>query len=164
MQFRRFIPDDAAFCCQLRKQIIGDLFSDRLQPEEVAAAVSAYQPADYNRMAGQGSLFIVEQNSRRAGFFYLDRIDPATAELCLLYIDPRFHGQGIGRACLKYVDRWVASNWKEVATLIVVTFVPGYNAEFYKKVGFEPDAPAVCEFSGVQVKALRLSKRLKTSP
>ena len=158
MQFRRFTSDDAEFCFQLRSRVIRDLFNDRLQPEEVSAAVSAYRPADYTRMAGQGSIFIVEQNNQRAGFFYLKRIDPATAELCLIYIDPRFHGQGIGSGCIGYIDRWVSANWKAVATLIVATFVPGYNADFYKKVGFAPVGPTVCEFPELPVKALRLSK------
>ena len=158
MQFRRFTTDDAEFCCRLRNQVIRGLFQDLMQPEEVGAAVRAYRPSDYTRMAGQGSIFIVEQNDRRAGFFYLKRIDTATAELCLLYIDPRFHGQGIGRACIRHIDRWVLSNWKEVATLDVVTFVPGYNADFYKRVGFAPVEPTVCEFPEMSVAALRLSK------
>ena len=163
MQFRRFTTDDAEFCCRLRKQVIRNLFEDLLQPDEIGAAVRAYRPADYTRMAGQGSIFIVEQSGRRAGFFYLKRIDTATAELCLLYIDPRCHGQGVGRACIQHIDRWIFSNWKEVATLVVVTFVPGYNAEFYQRVGFAPVAPTVCEFPERSLKALRLSKRVSGS-
>ena len=163
MQFRRFIPDDAEFCYHLRNQVIHDLFRDRLQPEEVAAAVSAYQPADYTRMAGQGPFFIVEQNGRRAGFFYFKRIDSAVAELCLIYIDPGFHGQGIGRACIEHIDQWVSSNWEGVTTLIVITFVPGYNANFYQKAGFAPLEHTVCVLSGLPVKSLCLSKQVISS-
>jgi GNAT superfamily N-acetyltransferase len=161
MQLRRFAPDDADFCFHLRNQVIHNLFRSRLQPEEVAAAVSAYRPADYTRMAGQGKIFIMERNGQRAGFFYLKRIDPTIAELCLIYIDPRYHGQGIGRSCINHIDQWVSSNWKGVATLLVVTFVPGYNAEFYKKVGFAPLERTVCELSGLPVKALRLSRPVR---
>lgn len=164
MQFRRFHPDDAEFCFGLRNRVIRDLFQDRLQPEEVVAATSAYQPVDYIRMAGQGALFIVEQDGRQAGFFYLQRIDATVAELCLIYIEPRFHGQGIGRACIDHIDRWVSSHWEKVATLIVVTFVPGYNASFYQKVGFAPQAPTVCTLSGLAVEALRLCKPVGSSP
>ena len=163
MQYRRFIPDDAEFCFHLRNRLIREHFRQHLQPEEVAAAVSAYRPADYTRMAGEGSLFMIEQNGRRAGFFYLQRLEDAIAELCLIYIDPRFHGQGIGRACINHIDRWVSSHWKKVTTLTVVTFVHGYNAAFYRKVGFVPQAPAVCTLSGLAVKALRLSKPIGSS-
>lgn len=164
MQFRDFASDDAAFCCHLRNRIIHDLFRSRLKPEEVAAAVRAYQPADYTRMAGQGALFIIEQDRQRAGYFYLKRIDAATAELCLIYIDPRFHGQGIGRACIEHIDRWVTSHWKGVAALIVVTFVPGYNGAFYRKVGFTPMEQTVHRLSGLPVKALRLSRPIRSGP
>jgi GNAT superfamily N-acetyltransferase len=162
MQLRRFAPDDAEFCFHLRNQVIRDLFRSRLHPEEIAAAVSAYRPADYTRMAGQGAIFIMERSGQRAGFFYLKRIDTAIAELCLIYIDPRSHGQGIGRRCINHIDQWVSSNWKEVATLVVVTFVPGYNAEFYKKVGFAPLEHTVCELSGLPLKALRLSRPVRS--
>ena len=158
MHFRSFLPDDAEFCYHLRNQVIRDHFAERLQPDEVAAAVNAYQPADYIRMAGQGLLRIVEQKSRQAGFFYLKRIDSTVAELCLIYIEPRHHGQGIGRACIETIERWVTTHWNEVTTLVVVTFVPDYNAAFYQKVGFTPQEQTVCVLSGMPVKALRLSK------
>ena len=158
MQFRSFLPEDAEFCYHLRKRVIRDHFTDRLQPEEVAAAVNAYQPADYIRMAEQGVLTIVEQSSRRSGFFYLKRIDSTVAELCLIYIEPRDHGQGIGRACIETIDQWVSTHWNEVTTLVVVTFVPDYNAAFYQKVGFTPREQTVCVLSGMPVNALRLAK------
>ena len=163
MHFRKFAPEDAQFCFQLRNQAFTDLFGGQLQPEEVAAAVNAYQLADYIRMAGKGAFFIVEHRDSRAGFFYLQRIDPATAELCLIYIDPRFHQRGIGRGCIGHIDRWVSANWKKVDTLIVDTVIPGYNALFYQKAGFTPLGQSVCVLSGMPVKALRLSRRIKSS-
>ena len=159
MQIRNFVPDDAEFCCRLRNRAFRDLFQGELQPEEVAAAVRAYRPADYNRMAGRGALFIVEQNGRRVGFFYLRRIDPKTAELVLIYIDPHFHHRGVGSSCIRFIERWVPSNWKGVVTLIVDTVIPGYNAAFYQRVGFSPVGNTECELSGLPVKALRLAKR-----
>lgn len=164
MQLRSYEPADAEFCCRLRNQVIGDLFADHLQAEAVAAAVNAYQPADYTRMAGQGTLFVVEQDGRRAGFFYLERIAADAAELCLIYIDPRFHGRGIGRGCIDHIDRWLPAHWQEVTTLVVTTIVPDYNAAFYQKVGFAPAEPAVCKFSGLAIKALRLSKPVVSLP
>ena len=164
MHVRSFNPADAEFCCHLRNQAFIELFRNELQPAEVTAAVNAYQPADYIRMAGQGKLFIVEHNRQRAGFFYLRRVDSDVAELCLIYIDPRFHGQGLGSGCIKYIDRWLPDQWKKVATLIVDTVIPGYNAQFYQKAGFAPLEQTVCTLSGLSLKALRLSKPVLSSP
>lgn len=163
MQFRSFAADDAEFCFQLRNRAFTELFGSHLQPEEIAAAVNAYQPADFIRLAEQGAFFIVEQEGRRAGFFYLKRLDRSTAELCLIYIEPRFHRQGIGSGCIRYVGRWVASNWKGVRNLIVDTVIAGYNAEFYRKTGFASLGPADCFLSGKRLAALRLCKPV-TSP
>ena len=163
MKFRRFSPDDAEFCFQLRKRAFTDLFRNQLQPEEVTAAVNTYQPADYIRMDGQGSLFIAEKRGRRAGFFYLKRTDPAVAELCLIYIDPIFHRQGIGSRSIDFIGRWISSNWKSVRTLIVDTVIAGYNAGFYQKAGFVPLKQTVCRLSGKSIKALRLTMQIKPS-
>ena len=161
MKFRRLAPEDARYCIELRKRAFTDLFQDQLQPDEIAAAANAYQPDDFIVMAAKGPFYIVEEMGYRAGFFYLRRRGSATAELCLIYIDPRFHRRGIGRGCIRYMDKWVSSHWKEVDTLTVDTVIPGYNADFYQKAEYTPLKQTFCKLAGMRVKALRLSKRLK---
>ena len=138
MNIRPFQPDDAEFCFRLRSNAFIKTFYGELTPEEVAAAVNAYMPNDYIRMAENMPFFIVEQNGTSIGFFALKRKDSSTAELPLIYLNSDSIGQGIGSSCIDYIERWLSSNWREVSTLIVDTVIPKYNSGFYMKVGFIP--------------------------
>lgn len=160
MKFRFFRPDDAVFCFRLRSNAFIQKFYGELTGEEVAAAVNAYMPDDYIRMARENPIFIVEKDDTQIAFFRLKRIDESTAELPLIYIDLDRLGAGIGSACVEYMEQWLQENWPEVDTLIVDTVIPKYNSGFYQKAGFEPGESTQCEFLGRKLKALRLRKKL----
>ncbi len=158
MKFRSFEPEDAAFCFRLRSNAFIRKFYGELTGEEVAAAVNAYMPDDYIRMARINPFFIIEKDDTPTAFFSLKRIDEHTAELPLIYIDLDCLGAGIGSACIEYMEKWLLDNWPEVDTLIVDTVIPKYNSGFYKKTGFEPVESTHCEFLGHKLEALRLTK------
>ena len=160
MDIRRFSADDAEFCFKTRSKALIRKFYGELNPEEVIACVNAYMPADYIRMAEEHPFFIGEQNHAPIFFFTLKRIDARTAELPLIYVDLACIGKGIGSTCIAYLEQWIAVNWPEVETLIVDTVVPGYNGAFYEKVGFRPLTETVCTFPDLDIKALRLIKKL----
>lgn len=161
MKFRPFEPEDATFCFRLRSNAFIRKFYGELTGEEVAAAVNAYMPDDYIRMARENPIFIVEKEDTPTAFFSLKRIDEHTAELPLIYIDLDCLGAGIGFACVEYMEKWLLANWLEVDTLIVDTVIPKYNSGFYKKTGFEEAEPTYCEFLGRKIKALRLIKKIR---
>ena len=69
-------------------------------------------------------------------------------------------GKKIGRAFINYIEHWIKTNWPEVTTLIVDTVIPEYNSGFYRKTGFLPSDNAVCNFTAMEVPAVRLVKRL----
>ena len=163
MKIRPFSPMDAQLCFKMRSNAFIQEFYGELNPEEVAAAVNAFMPNDYIRMAAEMPFFIVEQDGTPVGFFTLKRKDLNTAELPLIYIDLESLGQGIGSDCIDYIERWLSSNWKEVNTLIVDTVIPKYNGGFYKKVGFVLSEDTFCEFGGQKVKALRLVKKINVA-
>ena len=160
MNIRQFLSKDAEICFKLRSNAFIQKFYDELRPEEVAAAVNAYMPDDYIQMADKMPFFVVEQNSRIIGFFNLKRLDSNTAEIPFIYLDLNSLGKGIGSACIDYIEKWLASNWKEVTTLIVKTLAPKYNSGFYKKVGFALSENTFSEFQGLKIKVLQLSKKL----
>ena len=160
MKIRPFSPMDAQLCFKMRSNAFIQKFYGELKPEDVAAAVNAFMPNDYIRMAAEMPFFIAEQDGTPVGFFALKRRDPSTAELPLIYIDLENLGQGIGSDCIDYIERWLSSSWREVNTLIVDTVIPKYNGGFYKKVGFVPSEDTFCEFGGRKVKALRLVKKI----
>ena len=161
MKIRPFQPDDSESCFRLRSNAFIQKFYGELTPEEIAAAVNAYMPDDFIRLARKNPCFIVEEDGNPIGFFNLKRKDNITAEIPLIYLDLDRLGQGFGNACIEYMEKWLWENWLEVNTLLVDTVTPKYNGGFYKKVGFKPSGFTYCEFLGKKLKALRLLKKIR---
>lgn len=159
--FRRFRADDAEFCYETRRSAYIHEFTGELTEQEIAAAVAAYEPADYIRMAERMPFFIAELHNKPVGFFTLKHVDTRTAEIPLIYITLDSVGTGIGSACMSYIETWISENWPGIRSLIVDTIIPKYNGGFYKKVGFTPEKQVFCEFEGLTVQARRLTKTLK---
>ena len=160
LDFRRFESRDAEFCFKVRSAAFILKFYGELSPEEVAAGVNAYMPHDYSLMAAQMPLFIVEDKGSPLGFFAIKQKDNLTAELLLVYIDLNHLGHGIGRSCIRFIEKWLPANWPEITSLIVDTVIPEYNHKFYQSLGFSRDGETVCDFAGVKVRALRLRKKI----
>ncbi|MFC1620401.1 GNAT family N-acetyltransferase [Candidatus Neomarinimicrobiota bacterium] len=158
--FRKFTPADADFCHRTRSAAYTDLFRDELGAETAEAAAHAYQPDDYIRMAREQECFIVEQQATPVGFFTIRQHDPTTAEIPLIYLDLDHLREGLGSACIRFVEDWIRSYWPTVRELLVDTIIPNYNVGFYQKIGFTPSGNAVCGFPDVTVPALRLRKDL----
>ena len=161
MKVRPFQETDAVFCFRLRSSAFIQKFYGELTPQEVSAAVNSYMPDDYIQMARETTFFIVEQNGAPIGFFNLKQKNKSTAKLPLIYLDLNRLGEGIGSACMDYIEKWLLENWLEVNILIVDTVIPKYNSGFYKKVGFKPGESTHCELLGQKLKALRLVKKIR---
>lgn len=54
---------------------------------------------------GDGAFVIAYLNEIAVGCGAVRRLDPATAELKRMYVDPSFRGQGIGRAIVDALER-----------------------------------------------------------
>lgn len=160
VNFRRFIPQDAEFCFKVRSAAFIQKFYGELSPQEVTAGVNAYMPQDFSLMAEQMPLFIVEDQDVPLGFFAVKQTDKLTAELLLIYIDLNFLGRGIGRSCIRFLEKWLSANWPHIKSLIVDTVIPDYNRQFYRSLGFIPGEQTFCDFAGVKVKAQRLCKKI----
>lgn len=160
MKIREFKAEDAQFCFKVRSSAYIQKFHNELSPQEIASCVNKYMPEDFIHMAKKVEFFIVEENDSPLGFFTVKRIDQNTAEIPLIYIDLNHLRKGIGKICIHFVENWIASNWREVNTLFLDTIIPKNNLGFYEKVGFVPIKETLCEFQGLKIKALRLSKKL----
>ena len=159
---RAFEPRDAEFCFRLRSNAFIRRFNRELSPDAIAAGVNAYLPTDYIRMAKEMEFFIVEDDGVPVGFLTIKRTNATTAEIPLIYIDLNHTGKGIGKACIRFVEQWLASNWPDVSTLFLDTIIPQYNGGFYERVGFVATEHTFCDFPDMRVKALRLSKQLRS--
>lgn len=158
--FRCFQTHDAEFCYNTRRSAYVHEFPGELSPQEVTAAMNAYSPADYIRMAEHMPFFIVESNNKRVGFFTLKRLDMHTAEIPLVYISLDSIGKGLGSACITFIEKWIPENWPDIRLLIVDTIIPKYNSGFYQKVGFTSGEHVFCKFGELKVNAVRLMKQL----
>jgi GNAT superfamily N-acetyltransferase len=126
----------------------------------VAAGVNAYLPSRYVEMAQEDEFFVALEEDRRVGFFTIRRVDRATAEIPLIYLDLARRGEGFGSECMRHIERWIAASWSEVSTLFLDTVIPNYNGGFYRKMGFDPVGETFCELSSLRVRAVRFEKRL----
>jgi len=160
MNFRRFKPKDAEFCFKVRSHAFIQKFYGELNPETVAAGVNAYLPDDYIQIAKQMPFFLVEEDGVPLGFFVVKRKNKTTAELLLIYIDLNHLGLGIGKSCVRFIEKWLPANWPEIQNLMVDTVIPRCNRAFYQSLGFIPTEEAFCDFSGLKVKALRMGKKI----
>jgi GNAT superfamily N-acetyltransferase len=160
VNIRRFLPMDAERCFKIRSEAFIRKFYDEIGPEAVSAGVNAYLPDDFVQMAKNGEFFVVEENDIIIGFFAIRRNDVTTAEIPFIYVALNHVGEGFGRASVRFIEEWISFNWPEVERLVVESIIPTYNSGFYKTVGFAPREETICEFPGLRIKALRLSKEL----
>jgi len=160
MHFRTFAYEDALFCHTIRKRAFTELFSDELTPAQITACVDGYALYDYLRMQKAGEFFIAEEDGESRGFFTLKRLTRIRAEIPLLYVDPDYLGKGHGRACVRWLEKWVGINWPEVTRLIVDTVIPRTNGGFYEAMGYTIEGETMCRYSGLDIPATRYFKTL----
>ena len=160
MKVRRFKPNDSDFCFKIRCDAFIIKFYDEIGPHAVAAGINAYLPQDYVELSKITEFFIVESESQRVGFFTLKRVNQNTAEIPLIYFDLSLTGKGLGSSCMKYIEHWIQTEWKNVTNLYLDTIIPKYNGGFYRKLGFEETTKTYCQFNDLRIPALRFEKIL----
>ncbi len=160
VNFRPFSEPDAEVCFRIRSEAFIRKFYGELSAEAVAACVNAFMPRHYVAMSRRDTFLMVQSNEQIAGFFTLRRHDTKTAEIPLIYIDLSQVGKGIGRACILHAETLLREDCPEVETLFVDTVIPEYNGGFYEAMGFVQAAERMCDFQGMQVKAVRMTKKL----
>lgn len=132
MKIRRARPEEAPALSQLAfvsKAVWGydAAFMEACRDE---LCVTAAQIADPQRC-----FRVAEAAGKPAvlGFYQLDRIDEATAELEKLFVDPQALGQGVGRQLMAH-----AADWARAQGLTHITIQSDPFAEpFYRSVGAE---------------------------
>jgi len=160
MHFRTFAYEDALFCHTMRERAFTELFVDELTSAQIAACVDAYALYDYLRMQKAGEFFIAEEDGEPCGFFTLKRLTRNKAEIPMIYVDPDYIGQGRGRECLRWLEKWVITNWPEVTMLIVDTVIPRTNGGFYTTMGYTVEGETICRYAGLDIPATRYVKTL----
>ncbi len=83
---------------------------------------------------GSYHLFVAYAGTTLVGMITLRE----TSHISLLFVDAKYHRQGIGRALVQYVRSFLASGSR--ATHLTVNASP-YGVEFYHKLGFRDVRP-----------------------
>jgi ribosomal protein S18 acetylase RimI-like enzyme len=157
---RPFNPQDAEACFKMRSEAFILEFSSELDPEAIAAAISAYMPSDYIAMSKDMIFFVAEIGDEPVGFCVVREVDEATAELCLLYVKRRHLRRGIGTRLLSHVESWLKDNYLKLTSVIALTVIPDYNQGFYQKCGYIAEGERAYSFQNKEVRAVRLRKKL----
>ncbi len=175
--YRPLRPSDAESCFRLRSAAIIRLFHSELSPGEVAAAVNAHMPQDYEDMIqdmhGLGAVMagpsipadrtMAEETGGESlvGFCLFRIIDETTAEIFLLYVDLDVQGRGVGRLLLEMAEEKITKDHPGIEWLIVDSVTPQGNQAFYERCGFRVVGEHAYEYPDGSVRAIRLSKTMR---
>jgi GNAT superfamily N-acetyltransferase len=110
---------------------------------------SGSDPAYVGHLLAHGRVAVAEQDGAVTGFGASYRIGAGPAAitmLCDLFVDPRFHGQGIGQALL-------AALWKADTPRMTFTSLHAHALPLYTRAGLDAWWPLL--YLGGDVRALR---------
>lgn len=85
-------------------------------------------------MEGKYPLFVACDNEQIIGMISLRNEN----HISLLFVDEEYHRQGVGRALMEYVFRFLE---EELRCFRVTVFAAPYGVEFYHRLGFEDLGP-----------------------
>ncbi|MDD2316566.1 MAG: GNAT family N-acetyltransferase [Desulfobacterales bacterium] len=133
---REFQPSDADACFQIRVDAFLSKFYGHLGPNSITAAVNAYMPLDYIRMAKTMPVFVAADGREPIGFAVLKWSGIKEAEIFSLYVRLDRVGNGVGSGLVGTAENWLRESRPEIERMTASTAVPLLNQEFYEKIGF----------------------------
>jgi GNAT superfamily N-acetyltransferase len=146
---RQFQPEDADSCCKL---VCACLRTDPLMPPAaVERLLLAESPAAMRERANLFYLAVCIVEDRIAGVAGIDM-----NEIRLLYVDPIFHGRGVGGALLAYVESMVPP---ALFSDVFVYSAPG-AVDFYRAHGYEPGGEHGIDVGGAVMATIFMTRRL----
>lgn len=133
---RKFQSADADACFQIRVDAFLSKFYGHLGPNSITAAVNAYMPLDYVRMAETMPVFVAADDREPIGFTVLKWSGGKEAEIFFLYVRLDRIGNGVGSGLVRTAENWLREIHPEIERMTASTAVPLLNQEFYEKIGF----------------------------
>jgi len=134
------------------------LYSDELLDN---LSVDESIPRWEKRLRSDDTTFLTRRNRQVAGFITV-RAAPAedTGELYLLYVNPDFWRQGVGRRLSNFSCNWFMEQGYKRA-IVWVNHLNKPGMEFYEACGWEPDSGRqTSEIYGIKVPEVRYSRML----
>jgi GNAT superfamily N-acetyltransferase len=161
MEIRAATPDDGPAIAVVHKATWAATYSQWI-PDVVAGydlhesgrnwAESAKRPDGRVAVAVDGDRVVGFAGSGPAHADSLDESDDpgAVGEVYAIYVDPAYHGRGLGRRLMADALEWLAADGRAQCVLWVVA--PSTRSlQFYERVGFTHDEGAHQDWRGLDV-------------
>lgn len=153
MIIREALVDEAEPIWRLHARSVRILCQQAYSPRQIEAWISGKDIEDYRVRLQNHPSYAAERDGRLVGYA---RFNPASNELCSVFVAPEFARQGIGRQLVQRICRDAAS-----AGLQHLWLDASLNAvPFYESLGFTAEHELSYQFGSVPFTAVRMSRLL----
>lgn len=160
VEIRPFEAEDAEDCFRIRTEAFIKLFYDKIGLGGVVAAVNDYLPSSYVKMAQDNPCFVATKAETPIAFV-MSKLEDDKIEIIFFYVKLDYSKQGIGKKLFNYFEEYVKENLPNVNEINLKTAFSEHNKGFYEKIGFHEIGESSCIYSGLEIEAVELVKRIK---
>jgi len=142
MNVRIAKPTDLAQIVSLAQEVYTQTFGDEMSEEELKLALETRSESYFNKAIETDEIFVAEIGNQIVGFIQFGVVSyeeveakPEDIELNKIYVDPNYHGQGIGK---KLIEAMLSSKRiKPTSDIYLDVYAKNEKAtSLYKKYGF----------------------------
>ncbi len=157
MKLRDAVLSETPQLAELHRRSVLELAAEYYSKKQVEAWVKGIAPDNYRQPILEGRLTVVEAEGRIAGFSI---VGPEPGRLGLLYVNPDFARQGVGRLLVEKIEAEALDRG-----LDLISLDSSLNAlAFYEKLGFVEIGRGTNVWQGVVFPRIQMEKRLRQPP
>ena len=160
IEIRPFEDKDAEDCFRIRTESFIKLFYDKIGLGGVVAAVNDYLPSHYIEMAEDNPCFVATRADTPVAFV-MSKLKENEIEIIFFYVKLDYCRQGVGKELFNYFEEYIKEKRPKVEEINVRTAFPEHNQGFYQKMGFIEAGESSCKYSGLEIDALKMVKKIK---
>jgi putative acetyltransferase len=156
LELRKAVADDIAQIWAVRTLAIKAGCRGHYSDDDVQRWANVTVNSDFPKIVAGTKFYVIADGSLIAGFGFLD---PATSEVGGMFVQPQFHGQGLGRRILSALEEEAKR-----AELKFLWLVSTLNAEpFYASAGFKSQGRSKWNHpNGFELDCVNMSKELSS--
>lgn len=148
---RSLQPEDAQAVFDLHTRAITEVCAKHYSPEAITAWVGGRTPEGYLRNQSRGENFHVAVNATGTPIGFCGW---RNNEVCGLYVNPDYHGQGVGTALLKAAETAAQASGTPLTQLEATITAQG----FYEKHGYTKTGTGTTLRNGTEIPHITMQK------
>jgi GNAT superfamily N-acetyltransferase len=158
LKIRRAQPEDCHSIASVHSAAVRGISTAVYTPEEIQAWAVPREPASYEESIRSKEFFVAEDGCAIVGFGVLN---PETAEVEAVYVDPGAGRRGIGREVLRKLEERASA-----LGLTVMRLNASLNAvPFYEKAGYVAQVRSTYRLlTGVEIACIPMVKLMTREP